>query len=148
MPAIPATWKKKIRENEVLNTECQEIPPSALSVKATYWSLLRPIIEKSTSQGTISRFLGITEINWFEVYMASQRVTIESSLRIFQYNLLNNCVYLGNRSTKFDQDISLLCPLCNEVPEEMLHFFVYVLRRKNYGTISVNYYRDTYSSQN
>ena len=55
--------------------------------------------------------------------MAPRRVTIESSLRIFQYNLLNNCVYLNNRTSKFDPTISALCSLCNEVPEEMLHFF-------------------------
>ena len=44
LEAIPATWKKKLRENELLNAECQEIPSSALSAKATYWRLLRPII--------------------------------------------------------------------------------------------------------
>ena len=97
--------EKKLRENESLNTECQEIPPSALSVKATNWRLLRPIIEKPTSQETISRFLGITEINWSEVYMTLRYVTIESSLRIFQYNLLNNYVYTNNRLSKFDQTI-------------------------------------------
>ena len=123
LEAIPATWKKKLRENELLNAECREIPSSALSVKATYWRLLRPIIEKPTSQEAISRFLGITEINWSEVYTTPRRVTIESSLRIFQYNLLNNCVYVNNRLSKFDQTISPLCSLCNEVPDEMLHSF-------------------------
>ena len=29
LEAIPATWKKKLRENQVLNTECEEISPSA-----------------------------------------------------------------------------------------------------------------------
>ena len=106
LEAIPATWKKKLRENELLNAECQEIPSSALLVKATYWRLLRPIIEKPTSQEPISRFLGITEINSSELYMTPLRVTIECSLRIFQYNLLNNCVYLNNRLSKFDQTIT------------------------------------------
>ena len=108
LEAIPATWKKKLRENQVLNTECEEISPSVLSVKATYWRLLRPIIEKPTSQETISRLLGITEINWSEVYLTPQRVTIESSLQIFQYNRLNNCMYLNNRTSKFDPTISPL----------------------------------------
>ena len=139
---------EKMRENELLNAECQEIPSSALSVKATYCRLLRPIIEKPTSQENFSRFLGLTEINRSEVFMTPRRVTIESSLRIFQYNLLNNCVYLNNRLSKFDQNISPLCSLCNEVLEEMLHFFVYVLRHKNYGKIYVNCYGDTCSSQN
>ena len=147
LEANPATWKKKLRENELLNTECQEIPPSALSVRAAYWRLPKPIIEKPASQETISKFLGITEINWSEVYMTPRLVTIESSLQIFQYNLLNNCVYLNNKLSKFDQTIGPLCSLCNGVPE-MLHFSVYVLRCKNYETTSVNYHRDTYSSLN
>ena len=49
LEAIPATWKKKLRENELLNAKCQDILSSALSVKATYWRLLRPIIEKPLS---------------------------------------------------------------------------------------------------
>ena len=53
LEAIPATWKKKLRENELLNTECQEIPSSVLSVKATYWRLLRKIIERPISQETL-----------------------------------------------------------------------------------------------
>ena len=69
LETIPATWKKKLRENELLNVECQEIPSSALSVKASYLRLQRPIIEKPTSQETISMFLGITEINWSKVFM-------------------------------------------------------------------------------
>ena len=60
LEAIPATWKKKLRENELLNTECQEIPSSSLSVKATYLRLLRPVTERPASQENISRFLGIT----------------------------------------------------------------------------------------
>ena len=56
LEATPATWEKKLRENELLNAECQEIPSSALLVKTTYWKLLRPIIEKPTSQETISGF--------------------------------------------------------------------------------------------
>ena len=148
LKAILATWKKKLRENELLNAECQEIPSSALSVKATYWRLLRPIIGKPTSQENISRFLGINEINWSEVYMTPRRVTIESSLRIFQYNLLNNCLYLNNDYQNLTRILVPYVYCAMKYLKKCCIFFVYVLRHKNYGTISVNYYRDTYSSQN
>ena len=50
LKAIPATWKKKLRENELPNTEIlEEVLPSALSVEGNYWRLLRPIIENPTS---------------------------------------------------------------------------------------------------
>ena len=46
LEAIPATWKKKLRENELLNTECQEIPssrccPLKLPTGGDYDQLLR-----------------------------------------------------------------------------------------------------------
>ena len=140
--------EKEIKRKPGVKYRMRMISPSALSVKATYWRLLRPIIEKPTSQETISRFLGITEINSSEVYMTPRRVTIESSLRIFQYNLLNNCVYLNNRTSKFDPTLVPYAHFAMRYPKKCCIFSVYVLRHKNYGKISVNYYRDTYSSRN
>ena len=55
--------------------------------------------------------------------MIPQKVTIESSLRVFQYQLLNNAIFLNDRLSKFDPSISPLCSLCQQCPENVLHFF-------------------------
>ena len=48
---------------------------------------------------------------------------IESSLRICQYQLLNNAIFLNDRLSKFDLPISPLCSLYQRSPENVLHFF-------------------------
>ena len=55
--------------------------------------------------------------------MIPQKVMIESSLRIFQYQLLNNAIFLNDRLSKFDLSISHLCSICQQCPENVLHFF-------------------------
>ena len=56
--------------------------------------------------------------------MIPQKVTIESSLRIFQYQLLNNAIFLNDQLSKLDPSInSPLCSLCQQCPENVLHFF-------------------------
>ena len=55
--------------------------------------------------------------------MIPQKVTIESSLRVFQYQLLNNAIFLNDRLSKFAPSISPLCSLCQQCPENVLHFF-------------------------
>ena len=47
----------------------------------------------------------------------------ESSLCIFQYQLLNNAVFLNDRLSKFYPSVSPLCPLCQQNQENVLHFF-------------------------
>ena len=55
--------------------------------------------------------------------MIPKKVTTESSLRVFQYQLLNNAIFLNDRLSKFDLSISPLCSLCQQCPENVLHFF-------------------------
>ena len=55
--------------------------------------------------------------------MIPQKVTIESSLRAFQYQLLNNAICFNDRLSKFNPSISPLCSLCQRCPEIVLHFF-------------------------
>ena len=55
--------------------------------------------------------------------MIPQKVTIESSLRIFQHKILNNILFLSNRLLKFGHAHSLLCSLCKREHETTKHLF-------------------------
>ena len=55
--------------------------------------------------------------------MIPQKVTIESSLRIFHYNILNNILFLSNRLFNFGQAQSPLCSLCKRENETTKHLF-------------------------
>ena len=55
--------------------------------------------------------------------MLPRIATIESSLRSFQYKLLNNILYLNERLFKFNVVKSPLCSLCSLVNETVVHLF-------------------------
>ena len=55
--------------------------------------------------------------------MIPQEVTIDTTLIIFQFKILNNILYLNKKISKFDLNVSPLCSLCNQHPEDILHIF-------------------------
>ena len=76
-----------------------------------------------TSQNTLEKSLDISNVDWPIIYMIPQKVTIESSLRIFQYKILNNILFLNNRLFKFGQVQLPLCLLCKYENKTTKHFF-------------------------
>ena len=136
--AIPSTWKKVIK-NEVV--DLQVGMPSAcdikirgsltsickMSAKNVYNLLLKPILKKPASQNTILNMLNLSEIDWEKVYLIPLKVTIETSLRVFQYKILNNILYLNNRLYKSGFADNPLCSLCTKEPETIKHLFCYCI---------------------
>ena len=123
--AIPSAWKKQIsnygrRINEKI---LADIVIPNMKVKEVYAKLLRPLVQKPTSQKTIEKLLANDDINWHEVHMIPRKVSISSSIRIFQYKILNNILYLNRKISKFDQGVSHLCSLCLKEPEDISHLF-------------------------
>ena len=123
--AIPSTWKKQIsnygkRINE--KTPANIVIPN-MKVKEVYAKLLRPLVQKPTPQKTIEKLLANDDINWQKVYMVPRKVSISSAIRIFQYKILNNILYLNRKISKFDKGVSHLCFLCLKEPEDILHLF-------------------------
>ena len=94
-----------------------------MKVKEVCAKLLRPLVKKPTSQKAIEKLLANDNINWQEVYMIPCKVSISSSIRIFQYKILNIILYLNRKISKFDQGVSHLCSLCLKEPEDILHLF-------------------------
>ena len=52
-----------------------------------------------------------------------RRVTIDTNLRIFQYKVLNNVLYLNEKLFKFKVVSSPLCSFCNSENENPIHLF-------------------------
>ena len=52
-----------------------------------------------------------------------RRVTIDTNLRIFQYKILNNMLYLNEKLFKFEIIVSPLCSFCNFEDETPIHLF-------------------------
>ena len=94
-----------------------------LTVKETYKTLIRPLVKQPTARKSIESVLQRNDIDWATVYLLPQKTTIESRMRIFQYKILNNILYLNNRLYKFGYVESPLCSLCNSETETMIHLF-------------------------
>ena len=85
--------------------------------------LIRSLVQRPNAQKSIESVLQRNDIDWATVYLLPQKTTIESRMRIFQYKILNNILYLDNRLPKFGYVESPLCSLCNSETETMTHLF-------------------------
>ena len=63
--------------------------------------------------------------------MIPQKVTIDSALRIFQYKILTNTLYLNKRISKFNTAVSPPCSLCSLELEDVLHLFCHFPKTQN-----------------
>ena len=88
-----------------------------MSVITTYNSLVKSLKKHPTSQNTLEKSLDISNVDWPTIYMIPQEVTIKSSVRIFQYKILKNILFLNNRLFKFGQAQSPLYSLCKRENE-------------------------------
>ena len=94
-----------------------------MAVKEVYNKLHNKIRKPPADQKTIEAVLHTTDINWPKVYMIPQKVTIDTTFRIFQFKILNNVLYLNKEISKFDLNVSPLCSLCNQHPGDLPHLF-------------------------
>ena len=127
--SIPLAWKTKIKyhfsDSQHIGTDSMRrntIWPN-LSVKQVYRELVKPLINPPTVQKSPEQYLGKSGIDWEEVYLTPLKITIESQLRVFQYKILNNVLYLNNRLFKMGYAESPLCSLCKRENETVSYIF-------------------------
>ena len=128
--SIPQMWKREIKLFSLHSAErCSLCSLSRehflpdLTVRGTYKILIRLLVQHPTAQRPIERILQINNIDWATVYLLPQKTIIESRMRIFQYRILNNILYLKSRLYKFGFVESTMCSLCNSETKTMTHLF-------------------------
>ena len=77
--------------------------------------MLQSLIKIPTSQKKIEP----------QFYMIHQKATIDSALRIFQYIILTNTLYLNKHISKLNAAVCPPCSLCSQEQEDVLHLFCY-----------------------
>ena len=82
--SMPVNWKREIEATE------EDTGPahygnalSIMTVKNVYRRMLQPLIKQPISQKKIEIRLASLNIDWPQIYMIPQKVTIDSALRIF-----------------------------------------------------------------
>ena len=65
------------------------------------------------------------DFNWKLIYRIPRIATLETKIRIFQYKLLNNVLYLNNKLFHFGIISQPKCSFC-ELYDETPHYIFYV----------------------
>ena len=68
-------------------------------------------------------FFCATNLDWAEIYLLPHKPTLNTKLRVFQYKVLNNVLYLNKiffRCGKVKSPLWFFCKSCGEIP---VHFF-------------------------
>ena len=128
--AIPNTWRSHIRNSSFMCTEIAESCDKQyrleqLTSKMIYDILIVKLFAQPTNIDYWKNTLRLKdELDWKEVFMIPRLATIESSMRVFQCQLLNNALYLNAKLYKMKITESPLCTFCHEHDETPVQFFV------------------------
>ena len=100
--------------------------------KVIYAELISRICKKPASQQNIERKLRsvasqMNNLDWKKIHMLPRQTVISTSIRLFQYRLLNNILYFNKCLYKKKLEESPLCSQCTTVDETSFHFLVLVL---------------------
>ena len=120
---IPKTWRNKLTFSQ--NENCDHIRKKSLRItsKTAYQKFLKPLLRPPTAQKSLEQACNLNNVNWGKIYLLPRVTTIDSSLRSFQYKILNNTLYLNERLFKFNIVDSPLCSLCKQDNESVIHLF-------------------------
>ena len=78
---------------------------------------------KTRSQLNFEDLFQNKDIDWKHVYLLPRRVTVDTNLRIFQYKILNNVLYLNEKLFRFKKISCPLCSFCQSENETLIHLF-------------------------
>ena len=85
--------------------------------KELYNISLCSLYEKPTSQSYYEKLHETTNLNWKKIYILSRKVSIDTNLRMFQYKMFNNILFLNKLLFKF------VFFVFNSADETPLHIF-------------------------
>ena len=97
-----------------------------------YSKVVERKFRRPTSQKSIVRKLGNPDIEWSVTYSSVYKITNDSKLRIFQYKILNNCLFLNMNLFQFKKIESPNCAFCKSQIETLEHFFIDCSYSRNY----------------
>ena len=132
--SIPKTWKLSIASDNGnaknlvfydhhLSRNCQIYCLTKLTCRELYSLIIKSETQKPTSQGYFEKEFEGFSFEWKNIYLLPRKVTIDSSLRNFQYKILNNVLFLNKMLQKFGIVNSSVCSFCKQEDETILHLY-------------------------
>ena len=132
--AIPKSWKEdlsNVKEN-IHNLIIRDHPIirkyhtyflNRLGSKEIYNFLIAQKEEQTASRLYYQKEFSNTNLDWKKIYLLVCIATKDSTIRAFQFKLLNNVLYLNKMLFKFGKSGSPLCSFCNVKDETPYHLF-------------------------
>ena len=88
--------------------------------------LIFAINHQPTSQKYFHNLFSNIEPPWKEIYSTARKVTANSHLRCFNYEIINNVLYLNEKLFQFGKTPSPFCSFCHTDAEITFHaFYIY-----------------------
>ena len=127
--AIPAKWKKILRENGQKNNSYDNYyycaifinqgfkKLSGLKTKDIYWHLASKISQRPTSETTWQKYFNppLTEELWHLIYTMTNGITFDSKLINFQFKITHRIIACGYQLKKWKINESDICPICHRI---------------------------------
>ena len=135
MHAIPRSWKlavlndkgsckniihlnhRLIKNNQILAIE-KLVPKELYSLSITLKKKL------PMSQIYFCYIFPSLEVEWKEIYLLPSKVSIDTNLRMFQYKILSNILYINKQLFIFNKKDTKLCSYYRLQDETTNHIFV------------------------
>ena len=137
----PKDWRIQVREGELAQENPEGITYlfihkdletlQSVTSRKIYNSLIKDRISKPTSQSYFEIKLNKTEIDWSQIYLLPQTVSVETKTRAFQLKILHNILYLNQILYKIGLTEAPLCNLCGISEETTTHLFLNCLITAN-----------------
>lgn len=87
---------------------------------------------KPISQKCFEHYLPNLTFTWWDVYILTRMVTINTRLRVFQYKVLNSALSINKHLYIFKRSDTKLCSFCNREDEIIIHFLLTARKTKHY----------------
>ena len=86
---------------------------------------------ETTSQYYLEKHFSQSNIDWKKTYILLRVVIVDNRMRVFQYKLLDNILFLNKMLLKFGIVSRSLCSFCNSEEETQFHIFHDCTHKKN-----------------
>ena len=115
--------KNDLCQNHHLIKGARILPLDKLSSKKIYSILISNIVNKPTSNIYFEKLFENTTLDWTEIYLSPRLATSDTTLRSFQYQILNKVLFLIKKLYTFGIIKIALCSFCNTLEETPIHIF-------------------------
>ena len=79
---------------------------------------------KPTAQEYFEKLFNQINLDWKQIYLLCRKTTVDTSLRVFQYKILNNILFLNKKLFMFGIVTDSKCSFCKKNDETVQHIYI------------------------